>query len=134
MRASLMVLALLAGCSTVPVTDSDAVPVPAERLLDRDVVAAGPERGTVIVKRDSGPMGVYCDVRVLVNAKPVALIRNGEKLLLQLPYGQHLLGAEAPVCAGRLTEQQVNVAVGKTNRFRIGYSGAGELALGPTSF
>jgi len=43
----------LVGCATQPASTRDAVPVPAERVIDSRFMNPSPDSGEVIVKRNS---------------------------------------------------------------------------------
>jgi len=111
-------LVLMAGCATTPVPLSEAAPVPAERQF----LFASPVGGTapIVITRDVGMLGAGCATRVTVDGKLAALVRSGEKLILNIPSGTVVLGAEPDgVCGGGLVEIEAKPQGIEPTLFRI---------------
>lgn len=126
---------LLVGCATRPVSTMDASPVPQSRIINTQFMQKTADKGTVLVKRDSGFNTAACSARVFVNGSPVADIRTAEKLYIYLTPGDYNIGAMANgICAGGLTETAVTVELGQTDTLRISYGSNGEFNISPTSF
>src|SRR5690606_14332164 len=142
MRKLLFVAAglLLAGCTTTPVSEATAKPVPADRILGyQSEISAG---GVLVVTRDSGAFGSGCYLGIYINGAPAARIGPGEIAKFQVPAGEHLIGmGKDPngrvLCAidgMALREIQATVSAGQTRRYRVfGDLNAG-FSISPTSF
>lgn len=132
--ATLLGLSLI-GCATHPISNSEAIPVPAKRIIDAKFIHRSPNSGEVTIKRDSGISGSACSTRIYVNANPIADIRTSEKVVLYLPEGEYILSAEPNgICGGGLTEVKVLVKPGSKLNFRYGTSGHGSPSIFPTAF
>lgn len=129
-------LVLVSGCATDPIPTSEAAPVPSERILTTKFSRPGQGTGEVIVKRDVSIGGYGCSWRVFVNGGAVADLRPAEKVVLHLPTGDHILGAEpvGAICGGRMSEVKTTVKAGETATFRVGFGNAGEFYINPTAF
>jgi type IV pilus biogenesis protein CpaD/CtpE len=138
MREALLVatlLAALAGCATRPISNSEAVPAPVERILAPSLLQPSAESGKVTVKRDSGFGGSACTSRVFVDAKPVADLRASEKVVVYLPAGEHIFSAwPNGICGGGMSEVRATVKVGAEISFRIGYGSNGDFTINATAF
>src|SRR5215467_15517670 len=82
----------LAACATHPISVNQASPVPTARVLAPQWLAQAPYTGSLVVKRDSGFMGSACNVRVFVDAVPVADLAPSEKVELFVGVGEHIVG------------------------------------------
>lgn len=123
------------GCATSPVSNRDASLVPSKNILSRDYLVQKDGYGEVVIKRDSGLAGAACPSRVYVDAVAVAELWPAEKVILYLPGGDHLFGAEATaICGGSLTEIRGTVTKDKTIMFRIGYGSGGNYFITQTAF
>ena len=123
------------GCATRPISNADALPVPAERIIDSRYSQAATDTGQITVKRDSGLGGSACSSRIFVNAKPVADLRTSEKIVLFLPAGDHVLSAwPNGACGGGMTEVRASVRTGSELTFRVGYGSNGDFTINPTAF
>lgn len=128
-------LALLSACATKPISTMDASPVPESRIINQQFLQKSSDKGTLLIKRDSGFNTGACSVRIFVNASPVADIRTSEKIYIFLKPGEYIIGAEAnAICAGGLVETDVVIEKGKTDTLRISYGSSGEFKISPTSF
>jgi len=85
-------IALLAGCSTSPVSPGEARPVPKNRIV---AFSANPKEayGTVVVTRDTGFLGGGCYVAIHIDGKLAARIDTGEVAKFFLSIGGHPSGS-----------------------------------------
>lgn len=119
-------LAGIVGCATPPSSTDSAVHVPADRVVDSSVLRATPGTGQVTVQRDSGAgsdagYGLACFARISVDGKPVADLRNREKVVMHLPAGNHVFSVRPDgdcLHKWKVVEVGGNVSVGKELRFR----------------
>ena len=126
---------VLAGCATRHISNTLAIPVPMERILDTRYLQPGPEIGEVTVKRDSGFGGSACSSRIFVDGRPVADIRSSEKVVLYLPKGDHILSAwPNGICGGGMTEVKAIIKTGTKSSYRVGYGSNGAFTINPTVF
>lgn len=129
------ILLLLAGCATRPMATSEASPVPDDRLVSTAFQRPSAGTGQLLVKRDGGLMGSACSTRIFVDGDPVADIRQGEKLQLYVPIGEHIVSAwPNGICGGGMTEVQAKVQADRPVRFRVGYGSNGDFSMSPTAF
>jgi hypothetical protein len=116
-------------------TDDEAKPVPPERVIDKALLTAQPGTGRVTVKRERNFGGSACAYRVFVNAKPVADLRTGEKVVFFVPAGQHIFGADpGRFCGGSLIEVGGTVSSDKPIAFRIGVGAVSGFYFNATAF
>lgn len=127
------IAATLSSCGSVPVSQADAIPVPAERVLWSNV-----EGGYQIrVTRDSGS-GIACMARIYLNGEPVADLKPREVVVFTVPEGRNLIGSSHSPASGGLCpgEKEIKRAVnvvdasgkaGDVLHFRFGFT-----ATGPT--
>lgn len=125
----------LVGCATQPVSTLAAIPVPPLRVLNSVLVQKAPDTGEVIIKRDAGFTGSACAKRVFADAKPVADLRAGEKVMIYLPEGEHIISAMSnSPCGGGLMEVKVNVKPDGSYVYRIGTQSNMGDGIYPTAF
>lgn len=130
-----VLLLFLAACATHPISDTEATPVPSDRVLDYTYLTPKPDTGQILVKRDSGVGGSACSSRIFLNAKPVADLFSSEKVSMYLPAGRYILSAwPNNICGGGMSEVQADVIAGQTIRFRVGYGSNGDFSIYPTAF
>ena len=130
-----LVLFFTSGCATTPIATNEALDVPRDRVINASLLVKLDASSVVVVKRDAGFIGATCTSRVFVNAVPVADLARGEKVVLYLPEGEHLVGTRANgICAGGLSETRASIMKGRTYTFRIGYGSNGEYSIQPTAF
>lgn len=137
MRFFLIILGLLSisACATKPVSTMDAAPVPESRIINTQYTQKSPDKGILLIKRDSGLNTGACSSRVFVNGVAVADIRSSEKIYIYIKPGEYNIGAIANgICAGGLVETAVTIEQGKTDILRISYGSNGEFKISPTSF
>ena len=125
----------LGGCATTPVPTSEARPVPLERIQNPTLVKKQQGYGEVTIKRDEGISGSACNTQIFVDGKPVADIAPGEKVVLYLPEGDHMLAAIARgICGGGLVEAKVSASEKRSPVYRVSYGSSGEFSLQLTAF
>jgi len=125
----------LFGCATTPVPTEQATLAPMDRIINKSYLEKQKGTGEVIVKRDAGIGGSGCTSRVYVNATAVADIWSSEKVILFLPEGDYIIGAEPNfICSGGLSETNASITAGKRLVFRIGYGSNGDYRILPTAF
>jgi hypothetical protein len=128
-------LAMLAGCTTTAVDSSKAASAPPDRVFGGEALTGRPGKATVIVTRDSGFQGAACFLRILVEATPVADLARGEKVVLHLSPGEHVLSVSTKgLCGGKIAETKATLAAGQTATFRVGFGfGFGDVFVRPTA-
>lgn len=120
---------LLSACSTQTIRTEDARETERIHPARSDV-----ESERVIVKRNTSLAGAMCADRVYADGKPVADIRNGEKVTFSLKQGQHILGVEkVGICPGQLRELTVDLKDGRTRTFLVDVSVHGEYIFQETA-
>jgi hypothetical protein len=134
LTTALITAAVLAGCASTPMTADQAVSVPVERVLDRSLLVAQPGHGRVTVLREKDFGGAICDNRVFVDARPVADLRTGEKLVIYLPPGDHIFGLSPGYCGGSLIELSGTVRADKPIALRTGVGASSGRYFQPTAF
>lgn len=126
---------LLTGCATQPIATSAAKPVPTERILNSAYLQHAPNTGEVTVKRDTGMTGSGCAKKVFADAKPVAELDPGEKVVMYLPEGDHIISAISNnPCGGGMIETRVSVKTGGSYTYRIGTQSSMGDGIYPTAF
>lgn len=128
-------LIILAGCATSPVSNSEALSIPSERVLSSQLTKEGPGTVRLTVKRDTGMMGAACAHKLYLDGTHVALIRLGEKITLHVQPGNHVIGA-APsgICGGGTAENEANMKFGEPKTFRISSGQDGTIKISATAF
>ncbi|PZP58026.1 MAG: hypothetical protein DI597_20240 [Pseudoxanthomonas spadix] len=132
---------VLAGCATHPVDLKDAKPVTADRIFafkEGDQAATG----KVIVVRDLGATGSLCPMAFYVDATLAAQLYRGEVVSLQVPAGDHILGAGPAgkgMCswnneAAHRRELSVTITASGTSKIRLGMNQGGVIEITPTAF
>lgn len=127
---------VLVGCATSPVPMSEALDVPADRIIDRAAMQPKIGAGMLVVKRDLGVTGGGCKVRVFVDARPIADLATGEKIELYLPVGERIVSVtpQSALCSSALVETAVHVSGDQKKALRIGFGASMDLLLQPTAF
>jgi hypothetical protein len=128
-------LLLVLGCSTTPISARYAEDVPTSRVLSSAPLQARPGTGRLVVTRDAGFMGGACSYVVYLDATPVVALRGGERVLLYVDPGTHMLSTHANgLCGGGTAEVETTVQHDQAKRYRISSGQDGTLALMPTAF
>ena len=132
---SVTFIVTLFGCATQPISDAEAKPVPISRILNSKFLTPLSNSGQVTIKRDSGTSGMACSTRIFLDGEPLVDIRTGEKIVIYLPAGEYIVGANPNgICGGGLTEVKATVKAGSKLAFRWGTSGQGSGSIYPTAF
>lgn len=126
---------LLAACAGYPLADGGgtggAENVPALRIVDPSFLRPKPDAAVLTIQRNRAQVGSACSARLFVNARPVADMRVGEKLVIHLAEGDYTLSAwPTGVCPGNLAEMRLSLRPGDALNLRIGYQNSGEFAIG----
>ncbi|EPF66313.1 hypothetical protein [Pseudomonas syringae] len=115
-------LALLAGCSSAPISVGQAEPVPADELYAYQTKPAG-DSGKVTVIRDKDLVGSGCDIVVYVDGRKAAKVGTGQRVSFYLKTGSPSIGvglAESGLCAGAAVRTiSANVQNGHESIYRI---------------
>ncbi|AYG10741.1 hypothetical protein D7M10_04195 [Pseudomonas fluorescens] len=125
---------LLAGCSTSPVSSSQADPVPTNRLTAFQSKPAG-QFGILVVTRDSGFTGSACNTILYIDGEKSAAIGSGETAKFYLPAGERIIGVNSTsMCGGGLKERSLVMESGGTKKYRISIDTSMSMDLSPTAF
>ncbi|QHE98981.1 hypothetical protein ACKUFS_17730 [Pseudomonas cannabina] len=118
----MLALALLAGCSSSPMSVGEAEPVASDELYAYQSKPAG-ESGKVTVIRDRGFVGSGCDIVVYVDGRKAAKIGTGQRATFYLKPGSPSIGAGlagSGLCAGAAVRTiSANVQSGHESIYRI---------------
>lgn len=114
----------ISGCATAPVAPNQAAEVPAARIYNSEylVSPAGGNSSQLVFVRDSGAYGIGVTIHLFLDGKEIAGFRPSEKLVLNLPAGEYLLGVKSVPNFGveQFIETAVRVEPPKRYAFRIG--------------
>jgi len=129
-----LVVALLAGCSTSPVTEQTAKTIPADRVYQPEMVATSAnaqEAATVVFLRDAGVFGSGCSHDMFVNNVKVFSIRQGEFIRLSLTAGSYFFRLETGggICPNIATSENTELKPGGHEAYRILLPSDGNLRL-----
>lgn len=117
---------LLAACNTHPISASRAVPAPAHRIYNSEILTPRDGAGQVIVTRDTGALGSACSIGILADGVSVAALNPGEKIEMYLPPGDHIIAGitRGGLCGSAVVEAAAAVTTALPLAFRVGVSGA----------
>lgn len=125
-----MIVAMLAGCSTSPISPELADPVPASRLH----AFSEKKESKLVVTRDSGAFGSGVNYSVFIDGSLAAEFASGEVAAFGLAPGRHILGIKpSTMFSGTMHESEVEVKAGEIIRRRISLDGGG-FYLTPTAY
>jgi hypothetical protein len=135
-RFAVLAILSLVGCATQPLAIDKSALVPASRILAPQWTAQAQYTGSLVIKRDSGFMGSACNVRVFVDAVPVADLGPSEKVELFVALGEHIVGAASTsmFCGGGASETSVVIIPERQRILRIAAGQSGDLHLQPSAF
>lgn len=122
----------LSGCSTAPVSEQSAKPIPAERVYAPDLLRRSSTGGAeVVFLRDTGLFGSGCSHDLYVNNRKAFSIRQGEGITLSLPAGAYFFRLETGggLCPNVATSQDASVKPGAKLGYRILLPSDGSLRL-----
>lgn len=117
-------VAILSGCisSTVPVANTNAVPVHESMWKTEKYRDPGENTGLLLIKRDTGFRGSACVPGISIDGEDIAPIDVGQKLELHLNPGQYLLRATPNFnCAARVAEILVEIGAANTTSYRLSF-------------
>ncbi|MBA3998713.1 MAG: hypothetical protein C0466_16325 [Candidatus Accumulibacter sp.] len=124
---------LVSACSTTPVTQQSAAPVPADRIYQTDYIstASAASDATVVFLRDSGFSGGGCSHDLYVDSKKVFAIRQGEQIAIHVPAGPRVFRLETGggLCPNISMSQETTIAAGARQVYRILLPSDGSLRL-----
>ncbi|KGT86142.1 lipoprotein [Erwinia typographi] len=131
-----LLVLVLGGCATKPVSNQAAKTVPKDRMLNTSLLTkTSADAGTVTIKRDSGFAGSACLTRVYIDGKEIADLDTSEKVVIFPSSGNHVFSAwPKGICGGGMVEVTGNVDRDKPLTYRIGYGTNGDFGLYPTAF
>ncbi|GAB2314453.1 hypothetical protein [Stenotrophomonas geniculata] len=112
----------LAGCSTVPVTDTTAKAVPAERIYEQSYLLPSPDRtATIFVARDKGMLGSGCSHDISLNNVKIMSLRQSEAATLHVVPGSYFLklSTGGGLCANISTSQNLTLSAGERQSYRV---------------
>jgi hypothetical protein len=125
-----LAVALLAGCSTSPISPEAADPVPAKRLHG----FTQQRESKLIVTRDSGAFGSGVNYSLYIDGALAAEFASAEVATFGLAPGRHILGIKpSTMFSGTMHESEIDVKGGETIRRRISLDGGG-FYLTPTAY
>ncbi|WP_212633141.1 hypothetical protein [Pseudomonas panipatensis] len=132
-----LLLVAMAGCSSSPVSLSEATPAPRDRVYGMQIPDSA-QRASITFVRDSGYVGGGCDMGIYVNSKLVARLQTGEKAAIAVPAGQLIVGAGGVgdgLCGASASrrERDVTISAGESKNYRIFISGSGDVDILPTT-
>lgn len=122
---------LLSGCSTSPISASNADPVPPSRFF----AFSSNGSSQLVVTRDSGMFGAGCNHRFYIDGTLAAEFAAGEVARFGLAPGKHVIGAKpsAACGGGGLVETEVDLKVGESVRRRLSVTPGG-ITITPTAY
>ena len=128
-----LAVALLAGCSSNPISLMDAKQAPANKVFAYQSAPSG-SAGKITVLRDGGVNGSACDFVVYVDGKKSANLGTGEKATFLVSTGSHNVGAGVSgigLCAGQTIRTLiVNVTSSNDSTVRLSSDMTG-ITIGP---
>lgn len=128
----MLTIVLMTGCSTSPVLEGDAKPIPSDRIYAADIVGpAGNGLAEVVFLRDSGYLGSGCSHDLYVNNRKAFAIRQGEGVKLSLEPGSYFFRLETGggLCPNIATSQDLELKAGSSAAYRILLPSDGSLRL-----
>ena len=125
-------VAVLSGCATDRVADSDAAPVPQNRLFAFQVQSEN--NGQAIVTRDSGFTGSGCNVGLKIDGSLSAAFGTSEQARFDVPAGTHVFALTAyghGLCRN-MADRSIETVISRSQvkRYRISSSGT-EFSINP---
>ena len=121
---AVLALIVIVGCSTMPVNELTAVPVPAERIYAPDMVLkqGDGKKARVSFFRDEGFMGSACRYVILVNNQKAFAIYPKEYIVLFLSPGPYFFRLETTgrgLCPNFSTSQNTILSEQSEEGYRI---------------
>lgn len=120
---------ILSACSTMPSTNYNET---------KAIVANNKttDNSTIVVRRDSGVMGMACPIDIYLNGTQYARLKAGESVNINTVAGTHILSAKFTgkgFCQDRLNETEVNIKKDESKYFRLAVGASGDFHIFPTS-
>ncbi len=126
--------ALLAGCSTVHVSDSAARPVTYDLIYDHALTSENPNSGHIVVVRDSGFLGSGCTFDVILDTTKVAALKypSTEVDIYTAP-GNHILTVSniSATCPNHRAAVNLSIQSGQKLIYDISMFSEGAMDLVP---
>jgi hypothetical protein len=104
--------------------------VPSERVFAYQAKPQGSDFGTIIITRDTSLFGAGSAMTVSVDGKPAADVRNGERVMLYVPAGEHIFSAK--MMGNPRKDVEVIVKPGVTRYYRLTMHSSGVTDFDPT--
>lgn len=117
-------LAVLGACATSPTAPGAATP--ATDVVASSALRPDSNRGMVVIRRDSGLMGVACGHAVRLDGKLVGELDAGEQVIAYAVPGEHQIDASTTglFCSvGHVGGASFRIEAGQIKTFRTGFSG-----------
>lgn len=119
-----VLIAIISGCTTVPVTPDIAIQVPQNRLVNQEFSLPDSIRDLkVTFIRDSGLIGGGCYIVLSMNKKIIAKLEVSEKVSIYLKEGNYIFGVtggDDGLCSTwPFYEHNVIVSKDRKNHYRI---------------
>lgn len=119
---------VLSACSTMPSTSYNET----KAIVANNKTA---DNSTIVVRRDSGAMGMACPIDVYLNGIKYARLKAGESIDIHTVAGTHILSAKFTgkgFCQDRLNEAEVNIKQNENKYFRLAVGANGDFHIFPT--
>lgn len=114
----------IAGCATTPTAPGDA------GVASSEVVSGlsrpGPNAGRVVIRRDSGLLGVACGHAIRLDGRLLGELDSGEQVVAYPAPGEHVVDVSMTgmLCAqNNASGVSFTIEAGKSKVFRTGFSG-----------
>ena len=119
---ALVVLLILAGCSTTPPAPGRASPVPPKEIFAADLLQPGPGRSVAVtITRDGGFMGGQMGCKVQIDGKDIAKFSVAETITVYLAPGDHVFRLWSEFFGESKSTE--TISAGTPQRFRIWVAG-----------
>lgn len=126
---------MLAGCSSSPVSNDEAVNVPQKRIYNQNIFEKKEDSGTVIIKRDKGFVSSACSDSLYVDGVKIADLNPSEKITIYPRIGKRVFSMIANnICGGGLVEVEGDVEKNQVLTYRIAHSLNGGYGIYRTAF
>ena len=133
--AALLAVGLgLVGCTTTTTAPADASP--AGVVIPSSILSARPDVGHLVVRRDSGLMGIACGHAIRLDGKFIATLGAGEEVTAFPTPGEHTLEASSTGVwcgANAVGGASFVLDAGQSRAFRTGFSGMFGLSVSQIS-
>jgi len=129
--SSIALMALLTACSSVPIAESEARPIPPGRVHEAKFVRAADGLSKVVFLRDKGMSGSACDVHVYIDNTLAFTARPGEGVDVFLESGEHFVRMDmgAGLCPAASVSTDITLKAGEGRAYRLGFQANTGLSL-----